>query len=140
MLGLVLGLSAALGFGSSAVFARLGLQHVRSTTGTLASLVAGTGIAMALALGLHFRDILALSGTAFLWLLLVGALNFPLGRLLNFTGVSLAGVSKTSSIVSSSPLFAAIFAISIGGETISAPILLGTLTIMGGLALILSQR
>ena len=140
MLGVVLGLSAALGFGTSAIFARLGLEHMRATSGTLISLMVGTVITMSLAFALHWNEIFALGGVAFLWFTLSGVVNFPMGRLLNYTSVSLAGVSRASPIVGSSPLFATVLAITIGGESINAPILLGTLAITAGLALILSQR
>ncbi len=49
MLGVVLSLSAGLGFGASAVLARLAMQHIHATTVTLVSLIAGTLITMALA-------------------------------------------------------------------------------------------
>ena len=140
MLGVILGLSAAAGFGASAVFARLGLQYMRSTTGTLASLIIGTTITMALAFALHWEVIFALSGVAFLWFLLSGTINFPIGRLLNFTSVRLVGVSRSTPIVGSSPLFATVLAITIGGETINISILVGTISIIGGLTLILTQR
>jgi drug/metabolite transporter (DMT)-like permease len=140
MLDVVLGLSAALGFGGSAVFARAGLQHMRSTTGTLVSLVVGSVLITALAFILHTDEILSLSGIAFLWFLLSGLLNFPMGRLLNYTGVSLAGVSKATPLIGTAPLFATVLAITVGGESINLPILAGTLLIVGGGGLILSQR
>ena len=140
MLGVLLGLSAALGFGIAAVFARIGLQDIKATTGTLVSLVVGTIVTMGLAFVFHTDAILKLAGVAFLWFLLSACINFPLGRLLNFTGVSMAGVSKSAPIVGSSPLFATILAISIGGESINTIIAIGTLSIIGGLAMILSQR
>ena len=140
MLGVILGLSAALGFGSAAVFARIGLQRMRATTGTLISLIVGTVITMTLAFALNSPEIFALGAAAFLWFLLAGVLQFPLGRLLNFTSVALAGVSRSSPIVGSSPLFATVLAITIGGESITLPILAGTISITSGLALILSQR
>jgi uncharacterized membrane protein len=140
MLGVALALSAAVGFGTAAVFARLGLQHMRSTTGTLVSVIVGTIIVMTLALVIHWDAILALAGVAFLWFLLSGSINFPVGRLLNFTSVSLAGVSKSAPIVGSSPLFATALAITVGGESINAPILVGTFAIIGGMTLILTQR
>lgn len=140
MLGVVFGLFASLGFGSSAVFARLGLQHMRPTTGTMASLMVGAVIAMVIAFALNSDEIFALSGMAFAWFTLSGAVNFLMGRLLNFTAVGLAGVSRTAPLVGSSPLFAAILAVTIGGETISPPILAGTAAIIGGLALILTQK
>ncbi|MDP6455371.1 MAG: DMT family transporter [SAR202 cluster bacterium] len=140
MLGVLLGLSAAFGFGVAAVFARVGLQDIKVTTGTLVSLVVGSAITMTAAIVFHADAIFELAGVAFLWFLLSAFINFPLGRLLNFTGVSLAGVSKSAPIVGSSPLFATVLAISIGGESINTMIALGTLSIIGGLVLILSQR
>lgn len=140
MFGILLGLTSALGFGTSAIFARLGLQHMRPTTGTLVSLIVGSLVTLTLAFALHSNEIVGLAGIAFLWFLLAGLVNFPLGRLLNFTGVSLVGVSKASPIVGSAPLFATILAVTIGGESISLPILAGTLSIVGGLGLILSQK
>ena len=140
MLGVVLGLTSALGFGSSAVFARLGMQHVRSTTATAVSLVVGTAITMAIAFTLHAGEIFALSGVAFAWFLLSAVINFPFGRLLNFTAVRLAGVARATPIIGSSPMFAAALAVTIGGESMSLPILMGTVSIIGGLVLILSQR
>lgn len=140
MEGVVLGLLAALGFGGSAVFARLGLQHMRSTTGTLASLLVGTVIMLTLAFALHSDEILAIGGVVFLWLLLSAIINFPMGRLLNYTGVRLAGVSRASPVVGASPLFAIVLAITVGGESIDLPTLLGAFSIIGGLFLVLSQR
>ena len=140
MLGVALALSAAAGFGTAAVFAGLGLQHMRSTTGTLVSVIIGAIIVMTLALIIHWDAIFALAGVAFLWFLLSGTINFPVGRLLNFTSVSLAGVSRSAPIVGSSPLFATALALTIGGEAINAPMLVGTFAIIGGLTLILTQR
>ncbi len=140
MLGITLGLLAALGFGASAIFVRLGLEHMRATTGTLVSLVVGTVVTLALALVFSWDEVFALSSVALLWLLLAGVINFPLGRLLNFTGVHLAGVSRSTTLVGASPLFATITAVTLGGETVTLPVLLGTLAIIGGLALIVSQR
>lgn len=133
-------LLAAAGFGTAAVFARLALQHMRSTTGTLLSLIVGTTIVMTIALSIHWEAIFGLAGVAFLWFLLSGSINFPIGRLLNFTSVNLAGVSRSSPIVGSSPMFATALAITVGGETINAPIVVGTMAIIGGLTLILTQR
>ena len=140
MLGIVLGLSAALGFGLSAIFARLALQHMRATTGTLISLVIGTVIAMALAFAIYPEEIIGLSAIAFLWFLLSGFINFPLGRMLTYVSVGLVGVSKSTPIVGASPIFATALAVTIGGESLGLLTLLGTFSIIGGLALILSQR
>jgi drug/metabolite transporter (DMT)-like permease len=140
VLGVLLGLSAALGFGSSPIFARLGLQHMRTPALTFFSLVAGTVAAMSIAFVLHGGEIMALSPLAFPWFLLAGAIAFSGGRVLNYIGVSLVGVSRATPIVGASPLFAAALAITIGGETMNLLTMLGTASILGGLTLILSQR
>ncbi len=139
MQGVVLGLLAGAGFGAGAVFARLGLRDIRATTGTLVSLVVGSLVTTAIAVSLHWEQIVALAGVAFLWFMLSGLINFPLGRLFNFTGVSIVGVSRSAPIVGSSPLWATILAVGIGGESINLPIALGTVAIISGLAMILSQ-
>lgn len=140
MLGIVLALSAALGFGTSAVLARLGLQHIRPGTSTFVSLVVGTVVMMTLALAIHLDDIRSLAAIAFAWFLLSGFINFVLGRLLNYTGVGIAGVSRATPIVASNPLFAALLAVTLGGETMNAPIAVGTVAIISGMVLVLSQR
>lgn len=140
MLGATLALAAALGFGASAVFARIGLQHMRPTTGAFISLLVGIAVTLTIALVFHFDDILALGGIAFAWLLLSGTLNFPLGRLLNFTSVNKIGVARSAPIVGASPLFAAILAVTLGGESMNLYIFAGTLVIIGGIALIVGQK
>ena len=140
MFGVVLGLVAALGFGAAAIFARLGLQYMRPTSGTLVSMVVGTVITTLLAFVFHWNEIFTLTGVAFLWFLIAGTVNFPMGWLLNFSSVRWAGVSRASPVVGSSPLFATILAVTIGGETVTFFVLLGTISITGGLVLILSQR
>ena len=140
MLGVLLSLAAALGFGGSAVLARVGLQYVSPVTGTLVSLLVGIVITTTLALLLHFDDIWALTAIAFGWFLLVGVLNYPLGRLLNFNSVSKVGVARATPVVGASPLFAAALAVTIGGETMTWTIFVGTLAIVGGIALIVSQK
>lgn len=140
ILGAALALTAALGFASSAVFARLGLQHMRPTTGVFISLLVGIAITMALALALHWDDILALSAIAFAWFLLYGVLNFTAARLLNFMSVNKIGVSRAAPIIGGAPLFTAAIAVSIGTESVNLYILAGTIIIVAGIALIVGKQ
>ena len=140
MLGVLFSLAAALGFGGSAVLARVGLQYVSPVTGTLVSLLVGIVITTVLAFVFHYDDIWGLTAIAFAWFLLVGILNYPLGRLLNYNSVSKVGVSRSAPVVGASPLFAAALAVTIGGETMSLPIFLGTVAIISGIALIVGQK
>ena len=140
MLGVAPSLSAALGFGVAVVFARLGLQHMRVTTSALLSLVASGVLTLAVAVALDSRGMLDLRAVTLLWLFLIGLLNYPLGRLLNYTAVHLAGASRAAPIVGASPLIATTLAISIGTESLDPPTAMGTIAIMGGIAIILSQE
>ena len=139
MLGIFLGFVAALGFGSSTVLARVGLQHMRSSSATIISLISGSVTVLILAFALSGADILALPFTAFLWFALIGLVHFVMGRFLNFTSVSLAGAAKASALFATSPLFAATFAVTLGGETLTLPVVLGTLSIIAGVILVVTK-
>ena len=140
VLGVLLATAAALSWAAGAVFVRVSLQHMRSTTGTLISLIVGWIMVTTLAL-LFFRDALfSLPAVAFVWFLVAGAVNFPMGRFFNFNAVRLAGVARATPILSISPLFAAAIAITFLGETLTLPIALGTAAIVTGVLLIVTAR
>ena len=140
MSGILLGLLGAALFGSSPIFARLGLQHVRTTTGVFTSLVTGSMLLGMLAVPLHAREMLNLPVAALLWIALLGLLNFPLGRYFNFAAVHLAGVARTTPILSTSTLIAVLFAIIFLDEAPSLLTLMGGLFVVGGVVLIVSER
>jgi len=139
MSAVLFALLAALGFGCQAIFARLGLQYVRPTAGTLISITASFLFVGTLALIFNAREILAISLIAIPWFILTALLHFPMGRLLNYTGTQLAGATRAVPIVGTSPLFSAIFAIAFLGERLTPLLLLGTLAIVIGAALIVSE-
>ena len=140
MTGIVFSLLAASGFAATAVFARTALQRMSTPYGTLLSLFVSTVAAMVIAAVLHPDELLGVGIVALGWLFLVGFLNFPLGRMFNYTSVRMVGVSKASTVVATSPLFATILAVIILGERVSPITLLGTVAVIGGLALTLNQK
>ena len=140
MTGIVFSLLAASGFAATAVFARTALQRMSAPYGTLLSLFVSTVAAMIIAAVLHPDELLGIGVVALGWLFLVGFLNFPLGRMFNYTSVTMVGVSKASTVVATSPLFATILAVIILGERVSPITLLGTVAVIGGLALTLNQK
>ena len=140
MTGIVFSLLAASGFAATAVFARTALQRMSTPYGTLLSLFVSTVAAMIIAAVLHPDELLGIGLVALGWLFLVGFLNFPLGRMFNYTSVRMVGVSKASTVVATSPLFATILAVIILGERVSPITLLGTVAVIGGLALTLNQK
>ena len=138
--GVGLALVSALGFGAVAVFARLGMRHVRPTTATVASLIISALVTLVVALSVEASEIAALSAAAFGFILLNAVFSYLVGRLFNFTGVRLVGASRASIIIGSSPLFSAGLAVWLLGERLSAPILAGTVLIIIGVGVILSGR
>ena len=118
----------------------MGMQQVGSRTGTFISLAAGFVTISVVAWGIDSRALFAVTWSSILWFALLGLIQFPGGRFLNYTGIRLAGVARTTSISGTSPLFAALLAILFLGEQVTSSILLGTVAVAAGLALVMSQR
>lgn len=140
LLAILLSLLAAFAWGASSIFVRLGLQHMRSTTGTVVSLASGVLLVGLITFALFRLDMFALPATVYAWIILLGLINYPLGRLLNFKGVQLAGVSRTAPILAGAPLVAATLGVALGDETITIPIALGIAAIVAGVVLVVSER
>ena len=131
---------AALGFGLSAVFIKAAMSSVSVKTATVVSLISSTVVTMIFALIFHSKEILALSPMAFLWFILAGLITFLGGRLLNFQAINLVGASKASAVVSATPLFAAILAVTFLNETVNLMLGSGTMMIVTGIALVVIQE
>ena len=138
--GILLSLMAALGFGLSAVFIKAAMSSVSVKTATVVSLISSTVVTMIFALIFHSKEILALSPMAFLWFILAGLITFLGGRLLNFQAINLVGASKASAVVSATPLFAAILAVTFLNETVNLMLGIGTMMIVTGIALVVIQE
>ena len=131
---------AALGFGLSAVFIKAAMSSVSVKTATVVSLISSTVVTMIFALIFHSKEILALSPMVFLWFILAGLITFLGGRLLNFQAINLVGASKASAVVSATPLFAAILAVTFLNETVNLMLGIGTMMIVTGIALVVMQE
>ena len=140
MIGIALALISAVGFGATAVFARLGVQHVAVGPGTFVSLAVSTVVTLAVTVAFQPAELIRVTGTGLALAFVVGLLSYPVGRLLSFTGVRLVGVSRSSTIIGSAPLFATATAVALAGESVSLLLLLGSVSVVGGMALILSQQ
>lgn len=95
---------------------------------------------MVLAVVFNLDDITTLAAFAFFWFALSGLLNFALGRYLNTVSIQLVGVTRSTPLFSTAPLFATILAVVFLGESITPWLLLGTATIVGGIILITSEE
>ena len=135
MLAILLAFLAALGFGSGGIFIRLGLQQMKPSVGAFLSVVASFAVISTLALILNLDDILTLPLIALLWFFLLGIVDQSLGKLLIFAGLNLVGASPTISLLGSAPIFAIAFL----GERPTSLTVIGTLAIIGGIALVVSE-
>lgn len=139
LLGVIFALFASISWAVGAVFARVGMRQVSSTLGTLISLMAGFTVISAIALIIDFDAVFSVSSTTLLWLALLGFIQFPVGRFLHYSGIRLAGVGPASTAAGSAPLFAAVMAIVFLGEQMTYPLAVGTVAVVGGLALVMSS-
>ena len=103
-------------------------------------MVVGAAVMLVVAAIVNPNELVSIGIIALLWLLLFAFLNFALGRFLNFTGVQMVGASRASTIIAASPLFTMVLAIIFTGETVNPPIVIGTIAIIAGGGLIVSQR
>ncbi len=140
MLAVILAITAACCWSVMGILARLGLQSgIRASTGTFISMMSSF-LLVALALAINFNDVLNLSWITFLWFGLIGIITYVMGRQFNYNSIQRIGVNKASSLFASAPLFAMILAVSFLDESVNIAIITGTLTIVGGLYLVVTSR
>ena len=145
LLSIGLACIAVLGFGSSAVLARLSMTSqsaIRPMPGALISLVASTLLAGGLTLVFEFEAAITLPAIAMLWLLANGVLTYLGGRSQQFIAINLIGASRVTPIVGSAALFSAVYAITLTrlgvpgfNEHLNPLLGLGTVVVVVGLAL-----
>ncbi|MEE9256118.1 MAG: DMT family transporter [bacterium] len=99
---------------------------------TVNSIVALGGLAAAAVRGTLFQAALI----PLLWFALVGFLAQGIGTLTHYTGIERMGVSRSTSIQSSTPLWGTIFAVFALGERPGPVVIAGTLAIVAGVVLL----
>jgi len=103
-------------------------------------MIVGLILVFTLALIFHFEEMVSLAAVSFAWFALLGSIQYPLGRFLNFTSLKMAGVARAAPLLSATPIFAALWAITLGGEELTTVTLVGTMLLVAGVALIASER
>ncbi len=140
MLGPLLALAAAFCWGTSSIFVRLGLQHIKTNIGVFISIAASLALVVLLFVSVDLKSLSAITPAVILWFSLIGFLNYVIGRQCNYLGVKNIGVARATCIYSSNPLFAMILAVLLTGETVNLVIVLGAVAIIGGLLLVITGR
>ena len=137
--GVILAIISTIGFGATAVLAQSGMQYVKPASITIISLVVGSIIVFILAFILELDELSAISIVTLLFILLNAVLSYPIGRLFNFISVKYAGASRASSVIGISPLITTGLAVWLTGEKLTIIILTGSLLILLGIFLILTD-
>ena len=140
MIGILFALSAALAWGIGNVWVRIALKGLRPTTASVITLFTGTLLLFPMALALHWDEVKGISAGVLLLIFFYGMANFLMGRFLNVLSISRIGLNRAIPIVASSPVFALILAVIFLDESVSALIILGTMTVMAGILLIVTEQ
>ena len=137
MTGVAFALGAAVLWALSAISVRFGLRYMPATLGTFLSLLSGL-VLMAVLVMLFQRDHLPEVTLGVVGLFsLVGLFNFVFGRYLNFLSISHLGVTRSTPVLATTPLFATVLAVIFLGESVNGLTLMGTGLVIVGLYLVL---
>ena len=135
MIAIALSLLAAISLGSGAVSARRGMPGVHPIALIGVALVVGFVSVAIVNLALAPSDLFSVPQEAWLWILVLGVVQFGVGRTSAYMGVSFIGASRTALFISSSVPFSAFLAISFTGETLGPLVAVGTVGVVIGLML-----
>ncbi len=139
MTAIGLSLLAIMGFGSAAIFARVGMQRVGPMPITFISLCFSFAASGILAVIFVLPDFKTLPLIVLAWCLMLGAFNFLGGRNLSYLAIGRIGAARAGAIVGTSAVFASILAISFTGERPHWVVLIGTTVVVAGLATALGK-
>ncbi len=127
---------AALGFSCGYILIRIGTQRVSAPTTTFFTVFTGALLVVSLAVSLDRAEVTALSPVALGWIALMGAIAYPLARVLINTSITLVGASRAAPMNSFQPIFALALAIAILGERPTIMVSIGTPILVCGLILV----
>lgn len=125
-------------YGGGHVFVRRALAFTNSYSAAMLAFQVNALLLWLLTLFI-FPSSIVLSSTLLIFIL-DGALIAPTGRMALYEGFDRVGVSRAAPISGSSPLFAALLAVIFLREKLTLPILLGTISIVLGIAFISQQE
>ena len=134
--GALIALLVPVCFGSGMVLARVGLVHVPSGAGNFLSLVVGWTLVASVTAILHPDALFGVSLGAFGWLAMIGVVNFPIGRFMNFASIKHLGVLKANPILAMAPIVSAFEGVVFLGERINWAIGAGTLLAVSGVIIV----
>ena len=140
-IAILLVLAATIGWGSGDVFVRKAMFGATAETVTLLLIsvvvvvlgITGVVLEGAAAFWAEGRSFFALTAV-------MGLLTWLTGNLLYFHGMRLAGVIIAAPILGAAPLFAIGLAVGFGGERPGPTVLIGTVAVVAGVAILVTDR
>ena len=129
-----LALGAALFSAAATIFIRKGLRGGDPFTGIWINLIVGT-VALWTAVAVT-RGVVQVSARSVMLFVLAGLIGTTGGRLLRFHAIDKVGASVSSAVLNLQPLISTCLAIVFLGETVTLPIVLGTVVIVTGTVLL----
>ena len=132
---------AALGFGTGNILVRIATQRVSAPTTAFFTVVTGAIVLLSLAFALNYSEIRALPPVAWAWFALMGAIAYPVARVLINRAIIMVGATRAAPMSSFQPIFALALGITFLGERPNLLVGLGTPVVVLGLVLVfVSER
>ena len=133
------GFLAAFGFASGAIFIRIAIQRVAPATAAFLGVATGAVLINVLSASFYLSDIRSLSLSTLAWFALMGTMAYPLARLLNYTAISMIGVSRSAPMRSVETIVALGLGVVFLGERPNLPVALGAPIVALGLLLVIAK-
>ena len=127
---------AALGFGTGNILIRIGTQRVSAPTATLFTVFTGAVLLICLTLGLNLPEVLALPPVTWAWFAVMGAMAYPVARVLINSSITMVGASRAAPMSAFQPIFALGLGMTFLGERPNLLVGLGTPVVVCGLVLV----
>jgi drug/metabolite transporter (DMT)-like permease len=132
-MGPALALLSAVLFAAAALLVRRGMQGSNAATATVISI--GTNLVAMWVLALTVGTVARVTLAPALTLLLAGMFAPSLARLTYYESINLIGVARAATISNTTPIFTALLAVPVLGETVSWRLAVGTVGVVVGVAL-----
>ena len=119
-------------FGTGMLLARVGLVHIPPGAGNFVSLIVGWVLIASITAVLHPDALFGITLGAFAWLAMIGIINFPAGRFLNFVSMKNLGILRANPVLAMAPIISAFEGVVFLGERLNWAIAGGTLLTVTG--------
>ena len=130
--GALIALLVPMCFGTGMLLARVGLVHIPAGAGNFVSLIVGWVLIASITVVLYPDALFGITLGAFAWLAMIGIINFPAGRFLNFVSIKNLGILRANPVLAMAPIISAFEGVIFLGERLNWAIAGGTLLTVTG--------